>query len=69
MWLYSYSVRVDIRLFCDTTDHTLTEGKYCAFILRLFSKLLLSAGGAETAVNPNHIVSGLPELILQLEGC
>lgn len=65
MWSYSCSVTVSIGLLCDTADHRLTEGKRHAFILQLPIKVLQSAGNAETAVNPNNTVPGLPELIAQ----
>lgn len=63
MWLYLYFVRVDIRLFCDIIDYIFIEGKYCAFIFRLFSKFLLSVGGVEIVVNSNYIVFGFLEFI------
>lgn len=47
-------------LFCDAVNRRLAEGK--AVHLQLFIKLILTSGSAETAVNPNHLVPGLPEL-------
>lgn len=47
-------------LFCDAVNRRLAEGK--AVHLQLFIKLILTSGSTETAVNPNHLVTGLPEL-------
>lgn len=49
-----------MELFYDAVNRRLAEGK--AVRLQLFIKLILTSGSAETAVNPNHLVPGLPEL-------